>query len=188
MVRQPEPDGLLAAVQRVVFAGNRLRISYPSRGEPARWRTVDPLGLVSAAGRWYLLALHDGADRTYRVARIEEVEELDEPAARPEGVDLEDLWERRRARFLASHTGVRAKLRLPPARRAELVARSIEILAEVREGEWLVVEAEFRDLPHAQFCVWSLAGAAEALDPPELREAVRMRAQQMSSAHASGAE
>jgi predicted DNA-binding transcriptional regulator YafY len=183
MIGEPEPDGLLAQVQSAVLSGHRLRIRYPSRGEPPSWRTVDPLGLVSAAGRWYLLALHEGVDRTYRVSRIEEVEEMAEPAARPDGLDLEELWQQRRARFLASQTGLRARFRLPPTRRAELAARSNGIVAETREGEWLVVEAEFRDLPHAEYTVWMLASAAEALDPPELREATRARAQGLADAH-----
>ena len=42
-----------------------------------------------------------GADRTYRVSRIVDAEELAEPAVRPDGVDLGALWERRRAEFLA---------------------------------------------------------------------------------------
>ena len=183
MTGEPEPDGLLAEVQSAVFAGHRLRIRYPSRSEPPSWRTIDPLGLVSAAGRWYLLALHDGADRTYRISRIEELEEIDEPAARPNGLDLEDLWKRRRAQFLASHTGIRARLRLPPERRAELAARSNGVVAETREGPWLIIEAEFRDLPHAEYTVWTLAAVAEALDPPELREAIRERAQRLADAH-----
>ncbi len=53
---QPEPPGLLSVIQQAVFTDRRLKICYPSRGEAARWRTVDPVGLVHAAGRWYLLA------------------------------------------------------------------------------------------------------------------------------------
>ena len=35
-------------------------LRYAARGEEPRWRTVDPVGLVSQGGRWYLLALRDG--------------------------------------------------------------------------------------------------------------------------------
>lgn len=83
---------VLTAVQRAVFGGVRLRIRYRAGTRPgaepgpAAERVVDPVGLVQAAGRWYLLALRDGEDRTYRVSRIEEAEPLAEPAHRPEGV------------------------------------------------------------------------------------------------------
>jgi hypothetical protein len=40
-----------------------------------------------------------------------------------------------------------------------------------------------RDLPHAEYSVWMPAPAAEALDPPELREAIRVRAQRLANAH-----
>ncbi len=46
-----DPDPHLAVVRRAVFAGKRLRLRYAARDEPARWRTVDPVGLVEARGR-----------------------------------------------------------------------------------------------------------------------------------------
>lgn len=48
-------DEHLGVVQQAVFTDRRLRIRYRSRGAEARWRTVDPLGLVSAAaaGIWW---------------------------------------------------------------------------------------------------------------------------------------
>ncbi|MFC7656045.1 helix-turn-helix transcriptional regulator [Pseudonocardia benzenivorans] len=184
LIGEPEPDRHPEAVQRAVLSGHRLRIRYPSRGRPPTWRTVDPLGLVSAAGRWYLLALHDGADRTYRLSRITEAEELAEPAARPAGVDLEALWQRRRAEFLASHTGMRARLRIRSSRRAEVVRVATAGVTDVeQQGEWLVVDVGFGDLTHAARVVWSLAVDAEALGPPELREAIRARAQRLVDTH-----
>ncbi|MGD9987440.1 helix-turn-helix transcriptional regulator [Pseudonocardia sp.] len=184
LIGEPEPDRHPEAVQRAVLAGHRLRIRYPSRGAPPSWRTVDPLGLVSAAGRWYLLALHDGADRTYRVSRITEAEVLAEPAARPAGVDLEALWQRRRTEFLSAHTGFRARLRIRPSRRAEVVRISAGVTDVEDAREWLVVDVVFGDLQHAERVMWSLAVDAEALDPPELREAIRTRAQRFADAHA----
>jgi len=65
----PDPDLHLAAVRRAVFAGKRLRLRYTARDEPARWRTVDPVGLVEARGRWYLLATRDGVFETPLIAR-----------------------------------------------------------------------------------------------------------------------
>jgi hypothetical protein len=58
----------LAVVRRAVVAGRRLHIRYAAAGEEARWRTVDPVGLVSAIGHWYLLATRDGPERSYRLS------------------------------------------------------------------------------------------------------------------------
>jgi predicted DNA-binding transcriptional regulator YafY len=79
-------------VRRAVFGGRKLRIHYAASGEEARWRTVDPVGLVSARGQWYLLGTRGGADRTYRLSRVPDVTELAEAADRPAGVELQLTW------------------------------------------------------------------------------------------------
>ncbi|WP_181779511.1 helix-turn-helix transcriptional regulator [Pseudonocardia pini] len=177
--------GKLAAVQRAVFAGHRLRILYGSQRSESRWRTVDPLGLVEAAGQWYLLALDGGEDRTYRVSRIEETEELAEPADRPSGVDLEELWLRRRAQFRERMPGTPARIRVREERREELVRTAGTVTSvepDAVEG-WVVVDAAFGDVRHAERVVWSLAPSAAALDPPELVAALRDRADRVRAAH-----
>ncbi|MCL2467145.1 MAG: WYL domain-containing protein [Micrococcales bacterium] len=51
------PPPLLDDVQHVVLDGRRARLRYRSRDAPrATVRTVDPYGLVAAAGFWYLAA------------------------------------------------------------------------------------------------------------------------------------
>ncbi|MDN5920050.1 MAG: WYL domain-containing protein [Pseudonocardia sp.] len=184
LLRDPddgEPGAVLAAVQRAVFGGNRLRMRYLAGGGPRREgatvateRVIDPVGLVQASGRWYLLAVRDGQDRTYRVSRIETAEPLPEPARRPDGVDLEQLWLRRRADFHAGHPGVRVRLRLPAARRAALAAVTVEELRS--DGETLEVAAAFGDLRHAETVLWPMVPGIEVLGPDELRAALLDRA------------
>ncbi|GAA4540862.1 helix-turn-helix transcriptional regulator [Pseudonocardia xishanensis] len=175
--------GELAAIQRAVFAGIRVRILYGSATAEPRWRTVDPLGLVEAAGHWYLLALDGGADRTYRVSRIEATEQLAEPAQRPSGVDLEALWQRRRAEFRRRMPGTPARIRVRGQRREELVRTAGTVTSVEPDGDWEVVVAAFGDLRHAERVVWSLAPDAVALHPPELVTALRARAEQVATAH-----
>ncbi|MET0191468.1 MAG: WYL domain-containing protein, partial [Pseudonocardia sediminis] len=152
-----EDGDALAAVQHAVFAGRRLRIGYTSRSDEApRERTVDPIGLVEAAGRWYLLATDGGADRTYRVSKIASAEELDEPAHRPEGVDLERLWLRRREEFRERLPGMPVRIRIPAARRDELVRASVVFVAEHPVGDDLIeVDALVGFLQHAERALWS---------------------------------
>ncbi|WP_028934417.1 helix-turn-helix transcriptional regulator [Pseudonocardia spinosispora] len=176
-----EPEPPLAIVQRAVFAGTRLRIRYPTRPrdpEPElTWRVVDPLGLVSAAGRWYLLALHDGADRTYRVSRIVEAVEEDEPAHRPTGIDLAQLWQRRQSDFRARLRSTAARVRVRTDRLEELTRTALGRTATHDDVPgWLVVDLEFADLGHAEHVVWGLSPHAEALSPAELLAALSRRA------------
>lgn len=175
-----DDGGALGAVQHAVFAGNRLRMHYTSgREQVARWRTIDPIGLVEAAGTWYLLATQDGDDRTFRVSRISAAEELDEPAQRPEGVDLEQLWLRRRAEFRSRLPGERVRVRLPQERREELARAAADVRDTDVPGE---VDALFGDLRHAARILWPLLPDAEVLDPPELRATLRARAAAVADA------
>ncbi len=84
-------------VRRAVLAGHKLRIHYAAAGQTARWRTVDPIGLVTVRDRGYLLATRSGADRTYRLSRMLAAEELPETAQRPNRVDLDRIWRERSA-------------------------------------------------------------------------------------------
>jgi predicted DNA-binding transcriptional regulator YafY len=176
------PEVHLAVVRRAVFAGRRLRLRYQARGgpggaEPARWRTVDPVGLVEAGGHWYLLATRDGADRTYRLSRVEDVEELDEPARRAPGTDLERVWTQRRAAFLAARPTTTATVRIRVDRRAALASTALGIVAEEAEGsDTLRVEVLFGDGLHAERALWSLGSDVEVLAPEPLRAAMAARA------------
>lgn len=174
---EADDPAVVHLVQQAVFAGNKLRIRYAARGEQARWRTVDPVGMVDAGGHWYLLAVRDGADRTYRLSRVREAQELAEPAQRPVDVDLERAWEERRTRFAQGLSTAPVQLRLRAHRRGDLLRTAVAVDAERPDGEdWLELDLRFGDLAHAEGVLWSLAPDAEALAPPELRERLRARA------------
>lgn len=186
-----EPDApdaaRLAAVRRAVFAGRRLRIRYTAGirdeagGEPARWRTVDPIGLVSAGGRWYLLATRDGAERSYRLSRIDGVEELDEPADRPAGIDLDREWQARREKWSASRPGLATLVRVRAERRADLVRTARSVGGEEPDGDGaLLLEVEFSDTAHAEGVVWSLGADAELVEPAEVRAALVARIRRLA--------
>ncbi|UGQ40712.1 helix-turn-helix transcriptional regulator [Rhodococcus aetherivorans] len=177
-------DEHLGVVQQAVFTDRRLRIRYRSRGAEARWRTVDPLGLVSAAGRWYLVALHRGAERTYRLSRMERVQPLDTAAHRPPDVDLARIWQRRRTEFRAGLGTVTAAVRIRDRRREDLAAIAIRVVAQRPTGDgWWEAEAEFGGATHAGAAMWQLGDDAELLGPPELREQVRSSAERLAERH-----
>lgn len=176
---EPEPAGLLPVVQQAVFTDRRLRIRYPSRDEPARWRTVDPVGLVHAGGHWYLLAGHDGADRTYRVSRIADATMLDEPADRDPAIGLEEAWKRRRASFRERRSGFAVRARVRARHRSELVHATLECTVEASDtGDLLLLDLRFADEQHAITVLWRLGPDAEVVHPPSLRRALAARARE----------
>ncbi|TDC71231.1 helix-turn-helix transcriptional regulator [Streptomyces hainanensis] len=176
-VAEELPDAVATEVRRAVFAGHKLRIHYAAVDQPPKWRTVDPIGLVTVRGQGYLLATRSGADRTYRLSRIRAAEELDEPARRPDRVDLDRAWRERGTRFRTGGDQVAVLVRLNPARREELVATALAVLAEETEVDgWLRLEVTFQDSRHAEWALWQLATDAEALAPRWLRTSLRDRA------------
>ncbi|MCC8928832.1 YafY family protein [Rhodococcus sp. I2R] len=175
------PAAILNEVRNAVLAGRKLRILYASPDRDPTWRTVDPLGLVTVRGKGYLLTTTDGADRTYRLSRIADAEELAEPAERTGTVDLEQLWQQRSTRFRSGGDQVAVGLRLNPARREELLATALAVLAEAVDAEgWLRMEVTFQDSRHAEWALWQLGLDAEALSPKSLRTAMFERASKIA--------
>ncbi|MFJ2223090.1 helix-turn-helix transcriptional regulator [Streptomyces anulatus] len=171
------PGTTMVEVRRAVLSGRKLRIHYAATDQAPRWRTVDPIGLVTVRDRGYLLATRSGADRTYRLSRVLAAEELPEPAQRPNRVDLDRIWRDRSARFLSGGDHVTALVRVDPVRREELLGTVLAVRAEDPDTDgWPRLEVTFQDARHAEWALWRLGTDAEALAPDSLRSALRERA------------
>ncbi|MGA5764893.1 helix-turn-helix transcriptional regulator [Nonomuraea bangladeshensis] len=183
-----EVPGVVAAeVLRAVFAGHKLDIHYAAEGREPRWRTVDPVGLVTVRDRGYLLATRSGEDRTYRLSRILAARELDEPAQRPDRVDLDRAWQERSTRFRNGGDLVTVLVRLDPARREDLVRTAVAVIAEEVDADGrLRMEVSFQDHRHARWALWQLATYAEALAPQWLRDYLHDRAVALAGRYAAG--
>jgi predicted DNA-binding transcriptional regulator YafY len=195
----------LATVARGVWEERRLTIEY-RRTDKTVDRTVDPLGLVLKAGRWYLVAATDKADddrderhvggralRTYRVARIDDAGLLDEHAHRPEDFDLAGHWTTSMADFSRSMMRHEVDVRLSPSA-FEHMCRILEPQAAqvVRERAgrpdadgWVrtVVPVESYDYAHHDFL--RLGADAEVLAPAELRQRLAGTALSMAARYAA---
>ncbi|MFJ4977550.1 helix-turn-helix transcriptional regulator [Streptomyces coeruleorubidus] len=177
LVAEEVPDAIVTEVRRAVFAGHKLRIHYAAADQTPRWRTVDPIGLVTVRDQGYLLATRSGADRTYRLSRILAAEELAEPAQRPDRVDLDRAWQERSTRFRTGGDQVTVLVRVDPARRHDLVGTALAVRAEETDADGrLRLEVTFQDPRHAEWALWHLATSAEALTPQWLRDSLRERA------------
>ncbi|MFD2470176.1 helix-turn-helix transcriptional regulator [Amycolatopsis silviterrae] len=187
-VAEEVPDAVVAEIRRAVFAGHQLRIRYQAVNQTPKWRTVHPIGLVTVREQGYLLATRDGEDRTYRLSRVSAAEELDEPAQRPDQVDLGRAWQERSTRFRTGGDQVAVLMRVRPARQEELARTALAIHAEESSPDgWLRLEATFQDSRHAEWALWQLAGSAEVLSPQALRTALRDRAAALAAAYAGSA-
>ncbi|MFT2020022.1 helix-turn-helix transcriptional regulator [Streptomyces sp. 796.1] len=183
------PPAALTEVRRAVLTGHKLRIHYAATDQPPRWRTVDPIGLVTVRDRGYLLAARDGEDRTYRLSRIRAAEGLPEPAERLDRVDLDRIWRERSVRFRSGGDPFTVSLRVRPARQDELLDTVLSAHAAGAGADgWLRLEVTFQDLRHALWALWQLGTDAEALAPQSLRAALRDRAAALARRYADSVD
>lgn len=177
LVAEEVPDSIVAEVRHAVLAGHKLRINYAAEGQAPQWRTVDPIGLVTAHDKGYLLATRSGADRTYRLSRVLAAEELPEPAQRPDLVDLNRAWQERSVQFRTGGDQVTVLVRMDPTRRKDLVGTALAVLTEETDTDGLLrLAVTFQDSRHAEWALWQLATHAEALAPQWLRTSLHNRA------------
>ncbi|MFE0106274.1 helix-turn-helix transcriptional regulator [Streptomyces sp. NPDC059009] len=163
----------LDVLQDAVFADCRLRLRYRHSGatEPKTY-TVDPYGLVSKAGIWYLVADRDGEPRLFRADRVRSAALLDEPVQRRPGVELADAWEvlRRQVEERPGLVAVTARVR---RERLDMFLRLCggaltEPPESAGEGEWATVRLGYGDVREARTLL-AFVDTVEVLDPPEAR-------------------
>lgn len=187
-VAEEVPDAVVAEIRRAVFAGHQVRIRYQAVNHASKWRTVHPIGVVTVREQGYLLATREGEDRTYRLSRVLAAEELDEPAQRPDRIDLRRAWQERSTRFRTGGDQIVALVRIRPERREELARTALAIHTEESGPDgWIRLEAAFQDSRHAEWALWQLATNAEVLAPQALRATLHKRAAAIAASYAGPA-
>jgi predicted DNA-binding transcriptional regulator YafY len=176
-------DRHLKTVARAVWNDRRLEIGYRRPGGQAARRTLDPLGLVHKTGVWYLVAIHDGVTRVYRVDRILAAQETEIASRRPEDFNLTAFWENWEAEYAASLPVFSARVRLGPLaqrHRDDLGALSPRAAAEGPPDSrgWVEQTLLFDDRRVAVAALLALAPEVEIIAPSDLRHDLIAVAQQ----------
>jgi predicted DNA-binding transcriptional regulator YafY len=173
-MRRPEPvSSQLSELQAAVFTDRRLRLRYRHGGQQAASsHTVDPYGLVSKAGVWYLVADHRSRPRLFRVSRVVSSAVAQTPARRREGVDLAAAWEVLRVQVEERPAPVQVLARV---RRAQLdmfcricAAHLAGPVATPDDPEWAVVPLRFAAVPAARILL-GFGADVEVVSPAGVR-------------------
>ena len=150
----------------------------PSRTEPYVLRMVEPWGVVTERGRWYLIG-HDRdreAVRTFRLSRIgAEVNRIGAPAAvsRPAGLNLREVVDRVVGDWPAAG---QARVWVADGRATALRRRATEAGPRAlggRAGEEIALDIDMFDRVAREIA--SYGADAVALEPASLREDVIAR-------------
>jgi predicted DNA-binding transcriptional regulator YafY len=179
----PEPVPCLTQLAEAVWRDRRVRLQYVRHGQ-ASARKVDPLGLVLAAGDWYLVALRDQQRRTYRVSRVRSVELLDEPVTRPAGFDLAQSWADARRELETERTAVEVTLRASAAalpRLRKMVPAHGQAAIPLTATGQVEVTVPFENEVWAVEALLSLGRAVEVLGPPAMRARVAEEARAIAA-------
>jgi predicted DNA-binding transcriptional regulator YafY len=168
---------LLTTLRRAVWDDRRLRIRYEDRNRKSSTRSVEPLGLVSKAGVWYLIARYGGELRSFRVDRVRSAQELGEHFARPEDFDLERYWAESSARFSEASRSADCMVTLRAANDAlERITYywPAEVLSQ--DANEALVRVTFPGIETALFQALAWADVATLVEPAALRDEIVARA------------
>ncbi|HEY1841206.1 MAG TPA: YafY family protein [Mycobacterium sp.] len=175
-------ENVLGALLSAIDSGQVVQFPHrPSRTEPYTVRTVEPWGVVTEKGRWYLIG-HDrdrGATRTFRLSRIgDEVTPVGPTGtvAPPEGADLREIV----AKAVGdAPTGVRAQVWVADGRATALRRTGTSLGSRQlngRDGD--VIELDIGTTDRLARDVAGYGADAVVLEPKPLRDEVlgRLRA------------
>jgi predicted DNA-binding transcriptional regulator YafY len=173
-----EPAHLLE-VAECVWQQRRLRVRY-RRWQGEVVRTLEPLGIVLKGGSWYVVATADAQTRTYRAARILDIELLRERFERPPAFNLAAFWETWAQEFESRVRQLRARVRASPRGLAMMEhlfgsARMRTVRESQRPGDsdgWVEVSVPLESREYAYADLLPLGAEVEVLGPPELRERI----------------
>lgn len=179
--RAQTPAPLLRVVASALWTDKALAIDYASWRKRSE-RTVQPLGLVSKSGNWYLVAQMNGRTSTFKVASILSATELGSASKRPRGFDLADYWQAsvqrferelyaQRATVLATREGLCALADLSSANAAAVAQAG----TRRRKDGRIRLRIPTESIERASAQLLALAPEVEVLDPPALRARIKER-------------
>jgi proteasome accessory factor C len=166
-----ESSGTLVALRLAIAEGRRVRMSYFSFGRSEMTeRTVCPLVVFTAMGRWYLEALDDlsGEDRVFRVDRIREIGPTGEPCA-PEAAARRAPPEKL---FVPSEHDLQAVIEISPAAAWVRETTPFEKADELPDG-WVRLTLRTPHFAWLERLLLHLGPDARRIDPPELAQGVK---------------
>jgi predicted DNA-binding transcriptional regulator YafY len=170
------------AVDQAIRHNKRIAFAYQSADQPtSRLRRADPISLRLHDGQLYLIA-HDIERqdmRTFKLARVRDIEILDQPAAPHPEYDEQALFAYSAKVWTGAPVHVTVRLSAHVARFAsEWPLAPTQILEPQPDGS-VIVHADVAGTVEAMRWVLRWGEGAEALSPPELRRAVH---EQLASA------
>lgn len=177
---QPSSDdlSLLPIVQDAIARDCKLTFHYERADGESGMRTVDPFGIVTKQGVWYLVARAPAGMRTYRIARMKDAVALAVRFERPANFDLAVHWKNATAQLQQKREQFQVTLALAPDAASQLkrwcrVAPAADVRCKPEVPEtWTVLYVSFESSEEARFVAMGFGARAHVLAPKSLRDRV----------------
>jgi len=174
----------VAELALVLRSHPRLRIDYRTSGaKHATSRVVDPYGLASKSGRWYLVADDDHTPKLFNLDRLEHYEELSEPARTRQDHDLRSVWDELKQRTESPgrvHIAVRLReSRVDLARR--ILGARLTDTAPAHDG-WRLMTVSYPDVESVRQLL-QFGDHIEVLAPERARQRIGELATDLAGRH-----
>lgn len=175
----------LPAIAQAVWEDRRLAIRYESWSATVR-RVIDPLGLILKAGVWYLAGRAGRDIRTYKIAKVLDLQMLDERFVYPAGFDLAAHWRHALKRFEAGLRRAEATVRVSPAALSRLDRLGTDIAEAILKAPqdaagWRQATVPIEGIGHTAGLLLGFADDVEVLAPQALRSELAARARRVAA-------
>jgi predicted DNA-binding transcriptional regulator YafY len=180
----PVPQVNIADLALDLRRRSQLEIRYRHSGaREATARVVDPYGLASKSGRWYLVADSLGAGRLFAIERLESYRCLAEPARPRAGQTLGTAWAELKERVEeAGEVTITARLREGQLDRARRILGTRIHDAWPAASGWHQVTIRYPERESVRQLL-QFADHIEVLAPAEARDRVRELAADLAARH-----
>lgn len=175
----PLPPDLLDALEQNL----RMKITYQHFNGDVVERILEPYGLVSKGGTWYLIAKRDNMFRTYRVSRFQQFLPLKEHFERDEDFNLQSFWHSHIQQFFESLLQYCFTLRVHN-RQSDFIRTystgHYEIVESSDAQGWFTARFRAESIRPAMMLVFGLGSDATVLEPQDLLDAVYSQSRMFS--------
>lgn len=162
----------------------RLRIDYRRSGaEHSTSRVVDPYGLATKSGRWYLVADDDRTAKLFNLDRLERYEVLPEPATVRPGENLRSVWSALKHRLEApGRVSVTIRLRASRLDLARRILGSRLSAPAIVEDGWQLMTVNYPDIESVRQLL-QFGDHIEVLAPESARRRIAELATDLADRH-----
>jgi len=174
-----QPLPFLSTIQQAVWQDQRLLLKYRSEFNAEIEVLLEPYGLVAKANVWHLVGQRESGMRVIPVEQVLEAKLTGEKFERPEDFKLDEFWKSWCTRIEAGHLAFTATIRLSPELVRQLPReRRDQVCEQLDDPEaydaqgWVRVRMPFSSFFEARQALLSYGGAAEVLEPEQLRLSV----------------